>query len=973
MNFPFLRKQLLLLFAFFMQGANLLFAQVLSPLFHQYSTEEGLASSEVYDVLEDASGVMWFGTDKGLARFDGYEFKTYTSKDGLTDNTVFNLRSDHRGRVWMQTYSGRLFYFDAGKIQPFAGNSILSDSTKSRIPTGFDLDDPGNVIVSLQNVGEICIDTVGKVQWYHTSANSPGVNYMIDEIKPGALVNTLIDPFFSNGSFTVKYIRGKNTSSITLNVPFANRFNALRMKNEHLLVSIGNVLVETDGKNVLAQKTFNGHVIEMFQDDKLAIWIGTVDGLYLFDDGKIEHEFRHYLDGIYITGILEDREGGMWISSLNGGVYYTPGCGILGIQYKEEQLRKPISIASDGKESVYAGFWTGAVIRIRNNTTSVMIDPLKMKTDQPINRISIFPDDDKVYISCYRPCYLLGESIHFFKSPGILGLKTKFLQFQNKEFFVAASGTVFRMYRDSLSLVYPTDQRVNCIGETKDGNLLIGSNRGLYVVDAQSGKLKLYHSALNDVRVDDIQYCNDMLVLATKGRGVVCLLKDSVLTIDESEGLCSDLVNKILVTGNELWCATNKGIAHILFTQQKEHPFVVRNIQSSNGLLSDETNDLAVLKDTLYAVSNSGLSFFPLGIDFDNRIPPSVNIDQIRVNDSVYSLQSLMELNHSSNNLEMNFTGISFRSMGKLIYRYELINGSDTLSSITSNRQVQFFSLLPGKYIFRVKAKNTSGIWSSEAATISFVVMPAWWQTKLFALIIAVFTGLILLFIYLNRMKKIRQRFDNERRQASLQLTAMRAQMNPHFIFNVMNSIRNFMQNKDSRSAERYLTSFAKLIRYTLDNSEAQEVSLEAELQALKNYAELEMQRFEQGFDFTIECEEGLDLNEYSLPSLLLQPFVENSIKHGIGRLDKGGKITLKISKLESGLRIIIEDNGVGVNVSKEWNRLNRADHISFGTSLTHERIQAYNKAFNKSVRASITDLIADDGTIAGTRVEIII
>ena len=112
-----------------------------------------------------------------------------------------------------------------------------------------------------------------------------------------------------------------------------------------------------------------------------------------------------------------------------------------------------------------------------------------------------------------------------------------------------------------------------------------------------------------------------------------------------------------------------------------------------------------------------------------------------------------------------------------------------------------------------------------------------------------------------------------------------------------MNSIRNFMQNKDSRSAERYLTSFAKLIRYTLDNSETQEVSLEAELQALKNYAELEMQRFEQGFDFTIECEEGLDLSEYSLPSLLLQPFVENSIKHGIGRLDKGGKISLKISK----------------------------------------------------------------------------
>ena len=140
----------------------------------------------------------------------------------------------------------------------------------------------------------------------------------------------------------------------------------------------------------------------------------------------------------------------------------------------------------------------------------------------------------------------------------------------------------------------------------------------------------------------------------------------------------------------KIWCVTNKGIAHILLHNRRSIHLLLKIYKSSNGLLSDETNDLTVLKDTLYAVSNSGLSFFPLGIDFDNRIPPSVNIDQIRVNDSVYSLQGLMELNHSSNNLEMNFTGISFRSMGKLIYRYELINGSDTLSSITSNRQVQF-------------------------------------------------------------------------------------------------------------------------------------------------------------------------------------------------------------------------------------------------------------------------------------------
>jgi LytS/YehU family sensor histidine kinase len=195
--------------------------------------------------------------------------------------------------------------------------------------------------------------------------------------------------------------------------------------------------------------------------------------------------------------------------------------------------------------------------------------------------------------------------------------------------------------------------------------------------------------------------------------------------------------------------------------------------------------------------------------------------------------------------------------------------------------------------------------------------------------------------------------------------------MNPHFIFNVMNSIRIFMQNHDLKSAEKYLTKFSKQVRYVLDNSDKQIVSLENELNSLRNYTELEMQQFENGFDFKIDCEAGVHVSDYELPSLLLQPFVENAIKHGISRMKSGGKIHIDICRKGENLLIAIEDNGIGMKEAIEWNEQNREPHESRGTKIIFQRIEAYNKFFRKNIRAEIRDLRSETGTISGTRVEI--
>ena len=422
---------------------------------------------------------------------------------------------------------------------------------------------------------------------------------------------------------------------------------------------------------------------------------------------------------------------------------------------------------------------------------------------------------------------------------------------------------------------------------------------------------------------------------------------------------------------NKIWCTSNKGVSYIEFYDEDFNDFSISNIRSSEGLLGDEVNDIAVLNDTVYIATNEGISFFDSGVDFINREPPPVYITSVRVNNKDTLVYGHPDFKYDNNNLHIGFNAISFKSNEKIKYYYRLISGNDTLSSTTTNREVEFLRLHPGDYNFSVIAMNNSGIWSDVPATYSFCILPAWWGTWWFMMLLAIIVLAAVFIFYKFRIRKLKYDFEMERRQASLQLTAMRAQMNPHFIFNVMNSIRNYMQNHDMKSAEKYLTSFSRLVRYTLDNSEVQEVTLDEELLAIRNYAELEMQRFDNGFDFSIQCEEGIDLTETKMLSMLLQPYLENAIKHGISRAKCRGKIRIDIRKHNDSIVIAVEDNGVGVEEAINWNRLHDGNHVSHGTTINLERIKAYNKVYNRKITTRVIHLKDNDGNSSGTRVEV--
>ena len=964
---PFLTGLLLLVLFFLRLDVS---AQDPTPLFKNYSTENGLPSSEVYCCLQDNDRNLWFGTDRGVVRFNGYEFKTFTTKDGLSDNTVFYLCLDSHGRLWMYTFSGRIFYFENEKIFPYKYNNLLLLKSINRMPEGFYVDSTGAITVSILERGAIRFDKNGVMTFLDTVLMTTKPHYNIQEFSDGTSVLSITASNPAEKDVFVKHNYSGNVQEYSLRTAESTRFKFIRVNKNKIIFSIGKNIFQVENK--VTTKIFSAPLIilSMLVDSKKNLWVGTEDGVYYFEKGNWEAVPKIYLKQNTISSIFQDNENGYWFTTLENGLFYLPDYQIKNIRL-EGKYQKPISLASDFLHGVYIGCWTGSILKYENGTIKRIYELTDTTVKLPITDLTTFENDKRIYVSRFYPGYILNNKFNIWKTNIPIGVKSDFIKINSGEIYTSATAFVFKVKGDSLITKYVTSQRINTLAETPGGKLIVGGNHGVFEIDTNNRSEKVYLKKLDEIRIDDIKKLGSKLVFATKGEGLYIQYHDSLYHIDESNGLSSNLTSELTIDKNIVWVATNKGINKIEFKNELSMEYSIQVIRHNDGLLSDAINEIVILNDTVFVATNPGLSMFDAKCDFENQMQPRVYISSVRLNAHEIPFTGKMDFAYDRNNLHVEFNAVSFKSFGNILYRYELMHEKDTLTSTSSNREVEFLSLLPGEYEFKVYAMNASGVWSNEAKGFRFTIHPAWWQTLWFKGFVSLFLALIIFFYYKNQIRKIKRKNEIEKQQASLQLTAIRAQMNPHFIFNVMNSIRIYMQSHDLKSAERYLTSFSKLVRYVLDNSDKQVVSLEDELNALKNYTDLEKQQFENGFDFEIKAEEGIDLSEYQLPSLLLQPFVENSIKHGISKMKSGGKILIDIKRSGDGLLIAIEDNGIGCKEANEQNNLNPELHNSKGTQLIFDRIEAYNRSFGKKINAQIHDLLDENGKSRGTRAEV--
>lgn len=425
-----------------------------------------------------------------------------------------------------------------------------------------------------------------------------------------------------------------------------------------------------------------------------------------------------------------------------------------------------------------------------------------------------------------------------------------------------------------------------------------------------------------------------------------------------------------------LWISTNHGISRF---DPKTEQFRIFN--ADDGLKIDEFNSdntfMAPDGELFFAGMGGVVSFYPDSLDRTNQsgfIAPLV-IEDFMVsgvrrffNKPVYECDTVI-LKKGDDNFQVNFACLDFRSTEKIKYRYRLTGEDDRFFETDyRHRFLNYSSLNPGRYQLEIEATNIQGDWASKQR-LWIVIPPFFYQTWLFRIAVTVFIVLVIMHFLYSYNHRIRTRA--REKQDELRLESLRGQMNPHFIFNSLNSINYFISQNDRLSANRYIADFSRLIRSILGNMASDYIPLSKELESIRDYLRLEHLRFGNKFDYSIVVPDHLNSDELMVSPGMIQPFIENAIWHGVRALeDRKGVVSVEFQK-EAGdhLTCVVTDDGVGRERSEKC-KSHLPGKTSRGINIVLERLKIINSLRKSGFRIMIENLHSDrDET--GTRVKI--
>jgi len=947
----------------------------------RYDVKDGLAGSNVYCITQDKEGFLWMGTDGGLSRFDGVHFKNFTLEDGLPDIEVLQIFADSRERIWMGPFTKSICYYAAGRIHNQENDKQLAQFHLSGNIHSFAEDKYGNILAASKNA--IHLFTVdGHVREYDSIAGEPIDCGAISAASDG---NFLVECrnniyHFADGKFSVFMPMppteswynpgGAGASSLY----FAMNPRMIMWRSRLFTYSLRSFQTGREF-DFIFDRTMN-HISFSVVGDSLA-YHNQTDGTTEFNIGT--GATRKFHLGVHISRTFRDDEGNTWFTSLGRGIFRLNSDEFrnIGLSVPSASQCVPhVIVKMDG--DLWVGCNNNTIFRFSlpamKEIAGLALDESKTDDLQFIGK----KKDGKVLIGTTTRLYDC-----FFKKPNdpcradlhrVFTVKDGILR--NDSEFVAAGA--YGIYTIDINNLHTKDtlfnERATAI-KYIDGSLYIGTINGLYVLrrDRSIEYWGVNHPNLRK-RISAIQSSPDGVIwVATYGDGISAY-KDGKLAaiVTRKQGLSSDICRTIQLERNILWVGTDKGLNKVDISKPG---YPVTTYTANDGLGSDIINAIFTDSAMVYVGTPAGLSFFnPTLVDKSARCRLAMTSLVSSGKDRLQDTASL-RLPYSQSNIRFEFAGISYKSAGNILYRYRLL-GLDTSWQTTRESFLDYPTLPSGEYKLQLQAVNIFGKESSLLSLHFFVATPFWRSTWFLAGCLIVFFGMTWLFISL-RIKNIRRQQNEEellaRRMAELEHTALQAQMNPHFIFNCLNSIQQYIFDQDILAANKYITGFARLIRATLHNSTKDLIPLEDELVYLSTYLSLEKLRFKEKMSYTIEVAPDLPVDGgYWVPPMIIQPYVENSMRHGLRhRKMAGGYIRISIREENGKLAVVVEDNGIGREKAASFKTREHIEYQSKGMSLTADRIRLINSTHKENIEVEIIDLKDGQGIATGTRVVI--
>ena len=943
-----------------------LFSQSTQTIF--YTTKDGLPSNSIYKSILDNHGFLWIATDNGVSKFDGKNFKTYTTSQGLPDNEITDIFIDSSNRIWVTPFRRTAAYYNPIKDR-FENEDTDPELQKVELGNtnrGSVLQYGG--ISFCNNLRDFFIYKSGKVTVYkglmHKKAATPE---KIIEFRQGQYL--IISPdsmrVFIKGSFTKSFPLGQGSFFCeyfgrALYIASGNKIKKYRVDQ------LGNI-------SLVVEKTFP-FVIRIFCKAGKNLAVATYNRTtYPVDTGTLELK-NPLLYNIAIRNVLEDKNGSTWISSIDRGLIKIQQKRISSFTITDKTLNDEItqhftSIAVINKK-MFVGNNYGEVL-IYDGVYDIKRRSLTVEKNMDAVVRKIIELKDGIYVACQAGSFILDKrSLQIIRRlEGNENLSTKSALLLNDS--VLLLGTHAFAVKYDLKANNGIDtviKRITAFGVNRSKQIYIGSNDGLYRWDNDSlfyfGKK---YKGLS-FRVNTIFNTADDLLWVGLGSDSLLVLKGNMLVKSIALGdiipgtVCKSLFSN---TPGVIWLGTNKGLNKIQYKfSNGEFMFYNTSFGLADGLIGEQVNDITIHNDTVYAATTGGISFMPANLSL-----PVTDITTFITKVSINGVDTLVTekymLGYDQNDISISFSGADLTGYYPL-FEYR-VNEDAWQKTDKNNIELRLAS---GSYTIQIRGMKRDGSPSSKTETLSIFIKTPFWESGIFWTVVVISLFIISFFMLESRNKQKRkaavQKVITEKKLTELEMQALKAQINPHFVFNCLNSIKGFIFDKDFKQADKYLDKFSDLMRSTIDNSDASIISLQNEINYLDNYLQLEKLRFEEKFDYRITVSADVDKEKCFVPAMLLQPYVENAIRHGMRFLEnKKGQININVFAENNFLVCEIDDNGIGREKAAALKSKRHVEYQSKGMNISKRRAELYN------IDQMVTDKKDDLGHATGTTVTV--
>jgi len=977
-----------------------------------YSLDEGLHHTQVMAIMQDKRGYLWLGTHRGVSKFDGNNFKVYeASNSEIQGNFVSALLQDSKGDIWVGTEEGlnrfhpNTFkrYKDPDEIKGDDIKALLEDSNGKLWIGGFSgnlyhkhhgkyltnsmpwINKPKEIsILSFEESpnGRIWVGTSKGLFYFEPQEAGKGIQAFGQKDKMSSLQIFDILSIRKNECWI-----GTQKGAFKLNLQ-NNSYEYISSQNLGdpniycmALDDFGQIWVGT-GKGVFRYK--DGEFYEVSATDRMLdvqvrtflidkegdIWAGTDgSGMRKITEGSfVKYNVQDGFSSNIAKSFLEDDAGRIWVSSRDRGIDIFNGKMVTQSFSTADNLGGDAICTSfeDRNGNFWFASYNGSLSRYKNG------------------RFTSFQDEEGLECSAV---YCIAED-----DAGSLWVGTDKGVFRKKD-------EIFeRVYYQGNGLV--SDIIYSLLFDNK-GRLWIGTSNGIAICEGED--IENMNSAKEAAGSNIFTMIEDpkgrIWTGSSTGLDVFQSGQKKHVRISGASG-AQTVVSLLIENKRFLWIGTERGVFKLnldTFDASSEEKPDFEYYSKKDGLPSLECNANAIFQDSkgnIWFGTSEGASFIPAGtVRKEESFRPSVYITEVNSSISQDSswealgfeldergLPKNLSLAPTDNRVDISFIGISLKSPKQVEYKIKLEGVDNDWIRPRGQTIYSYPNLDPGKYIFKVTAKMETEPWREDIySSFEFEIRPPIWQRWYFLLPMSMLFLGILYLVYLAITFRRRQMLEetkirNTAEKLQLEHQALYAMMNPHFTFNALQSIQYFIHRQDKKAANKFLSSFAKLIRKNLESTKSDFISLSEELDRLKLYLSLEKMRFPEKFDYEVNSDAGIDLSEIQIPPMILQPFVENSIKHGIMPLDANGMIYVELHKLNDDyLSINIKDNGIGIEASKIQRADRPNDHVSKGMQITLDRLALFARMTEKKYSLDIKEIVSEKGEVQGTQVEMII